>query len=124
MVPVNSKQLGRLLKTWKEVFGNTPAMVRDAVQKSTLMMDEHKELKEVIYEIAGERDGINRHRLGRWIKRNEGQIVDGLKFVRYSGNSSAEKWQVKSVSTALSLSENQIKNNAIADNYRRESQGE
>lgn len=78
-----------------------PAMVRDAVSKSTHSGNENNELKEILHDIADERGEINRHRLGRWIKRHEGQIVDNLRFIQCSGNNSAEKWRVESVSIFL-----------------------
>lgn len=68
-------------------------MVRDVVNRSY----QNSELKEVIFEIADERGEINRRRLGWWVKRHAGQIVDGLRFIRYPGSSSAEKWRVESV---------------------------
>lgn len=68
-------------------------------------MDENKELKEVLHDIADERGEINRHRLGRWIKRHAGQIVDGLRFVRCSGNTSVERWRVELVSSVSSTSQ-------------------
>ena len=89
--------LGRLLIAWRETFGNIPTMVRDAVNKAA-DYSEHNELYEILRDIADERGQINRRRLGRWIKRHEGQIVDGLRFIRCSGNTSAERWRVELVS--------------------------
>jgi hypothetical protein len=119
------EQLGRLLTAWRAVFGNVPAMVREAVNKSTYSGNENNELKEIIHDIADERGEINRHRLGRWIKRHEGQIVDGLRFIRGSGKSSAERWQVESVSSVSSVSCNPNEENVEAgEAYRRASGGE
>jgi hypothetical protein len=99
--------LGRLLTAWKLVFGKTPAMVRDAVKQASLFPDEYVDLREVLRDIADERGEINRRKLGWWIKRHTGRIVDGRRFVRASGNRSAEAWQVdvvESVSPVLSVS--------------------
>jgi hypothetical protein len=99
--------LGRLLTGWQSVFGKTPAMVRDAVQPSSLYHDANIELREVLRDIADERGEINRRKLGWWIRRHAGRIVDGRRFVRASGNRSAEAWQVevvKSVSPVSSVS--------------------
>ncbi|MEW6290679.1 MAG: hypothetical protein ACOY4W_00790 [Thermodesulfobacteriota bacterium] len=87
--------LGRLLRAWQAVFGRMPAMVRDAVKQAAASRDEHVELREVLRDIAEERGEINRRRLGRWIKRHAGHIVDDLRFVRASGNRSAEAWWVE-----------------------------
>jgi hypothetical protein len=121
--------LGRLLTAWRSVFGKTPAMVRDAVRQASAFHDEHAELREVLRDIADERGEINRRRLGWWIRRNAGRIVDGLRFVRASGNRSAEAWQVESVSPLSSVSSALIAkdlNGAARDReaYARASRGE
>ncbi len=116
--------LGRLLHSWESAFGNTPTMVRDAVKKSLEAGHETNELKECLHEIADERGEINRRRLGRWIKRHEGQIVDGLRFVRTSGNTSAERWQVESVSSVSSVSRGQNEEICAEEEYRRAAEGE
>ena len=78
-------------------------MVRDAVKQASAFHDEHAELREVLRDIADERGEINRRKLGWWIRRHAGRIVDGLRFVRASGNRSAEAWQVESVSLVSSV---------------------
>ena len=95
--------LSRLLTAWQAVFGKTAAMVRDAAKRASEFGVEHGELREVLHDIADERGEINRRKLGWWIKRHAGRIVDGLRFVRASGNRSAEAWQVESVSTVSSV---------------------
>ena len=82
-------------------------MVRDAVKQAQGTEDEHIELREVLHDIADERGEINRRKLGWWIRRNAGRIIDGRRFVRASGHRSAEAWQVeemKSVSPVSSVS--------------------
>lgn len=119
------EQLGRLLTAWLAVFGNMPTMVREAVNKSTYSGSENNELKEILHDIADERGEINRHRLGRWIKRHAGQIVNGLRFVICSGNTSAVKWEVKTVSSVSSHSNTQHQETvSSAEEYRRASDGE
>lgn len=96
--------LDRLLRAWQSVFGTTPAMVREAVKQASECYGEHEELREVLLEIVGERGEINRRKLGQWIKRHVGRIVDGRRFLRGTGNRSAEAWQVESVSSVSSVS--------------------
>ena len=96
--------LGRLLTGWQSVFGKTPAMVRDAVKQGSLFNDEHSDLGEVLRDIADERGEINRPKLGWWIRRHAGRIVDGRRFVRASGNRSAEAWQVDVMESVLPVS--------------------
>lgn len=92
--------LGRLLTGWESAFGKTAAMVRDAVRVSACG-DDYSDLREVLHDIADERGTINRRKLGWWIRRHAGRIVVGRRFIRASGNRSAEAWQVESVSPVL-----------------------
>lgn len=78
-------------------------MVRDAVRQASFAGDENVDLREVLHDIADERGEINRRKLGRWIKRHAGWIVDGLRFVRAEGSRSAEAWRVESVSPVSSV---------------------
>jgi len=65
---------------------------------------EYIELGEVLRDIADERGEINRRKLGWWIRRHAGRNVDGRRFVRASGNRSAEAWQVDVVESVSSVS--------------------
>lgn len=116
--------LGRLLMVWQLTFANIPTMVREAVGKSHLPGNE--ELREILHDIADERGEINRLRLGRWIKRHEGQIVDGCRFVRSDGSTSAEKWRVESVLSVSSVSNKSCEKTVSeeAKAYKRASDGE
>jgi hypothetical protein len=96
--------LMRLLKAWQAVFGRAPAMVRDAVKQTKILQEEHQELGEVLRDIAEERGEINRRKLGWWIRRHAGRVVDGRRFVRASGNRSAEAWQVEVVESVSPVS--------------------
>ena len=103
-------------------------MVRDAIRASAFG-DVHAELREVLHDSADERGEINRRRLGWWIRRHAGRIVDGRRFVRASGNRSAEAWQVESVSpvSSVSIAPSRESVNGAADDseaYARASRGE
>jgi len=91
------------LQAWVTRFGKTPALVKDvinaALQRGINFDHANEALLEAITDIAGERDGsINRKRLGWWIKRHAGQVVNGLRFVqdKYVSSNTA-KWKVESV---------------------------
>jgi hypothetical protein len=86
--------LGRLLEAWQVAFGTVPTMVREAVKQAEAFP---KELGEVMRDIAEERGEINRRKLGWWIKRHAGQIVNRRRFTRSEGNRSAQAWQVETV---------------------------
>lgn len=91
--------LGRLLYAWNSHFGNAPTMTRQVVDRTTNGLEDAPDLREAIADIAEERGQINRRRLGRWISRHQERIVDGMKFTKASGTSSAERWCVQSVTT-------------------------
>ncbi len=89
--------LGRLLHAWYKEFGTTPRMVRDAVNRVNILSKDH-ELSEILFEIASDKNMINRKILGHWIKRNQNRIVDGMRFVCATGNRSAKAYRVEFVS--------------------------
>lgn len=49
----------------------------------------------MLRDIADERGEINRRKLGWWIRRHAGRIVDGMRIVRATGNGSAERWRIE-----------------------------
>jgi hypothetical protein len=87
--------LGRLMATWRQAFGMGRVAVRDLVRRATGWPDPDAELREVLHEIADERGEINRRRLGRWISRHEGVVVDGLRIERDAMKANgSEKWHL------------------------------
>lgn len=96
------EQLGELLQAWSGKFGKSPTLVKDVINaayfKGVHMTFDNETLLEAITDIAGERDGtINRKRLGWWIKRHAGRIVNSQRFVQDSASANAAKWKVESV---------------------------
>lgn len=90
--------LGRLLHAWQALFGSKPTMIREVVSTAeACFTGVDKDLKEVLLEVADERGDINRRRLGKWIARHQNRIVDGQRFERASGTTSAERWAVRTV---------------------------
>jgi DNA primase RepB-like protein len=86
--------LGEFLLEWYKHFGSVPTLIKEVVN----LLYSNDELIEIMKDIAGERDGsINRRRLGWWIKRHSGRIVNGLRFVKDTSAHSAAKWKVESV---------------------------
>jgi len=94
--------LGEFMQAWQVRFGQTPALVKDAINAAHIRGVGYERLNESLLEaitdIAGERDGsINRKRLGWWIKHHAGQVVNGLRFAQDSSSLNAAKWKVESV---------------------------
>lgn len=87
--------LVRLLNAWRTYVGTHPVMVRDIVSRSIGYGSE--DLREVLNDIASEHGEINRRRLGWWIKRHSGRIVDDMRIVRYGVTGSSERWKIEMV---------------------------
>ena len=86
------EQLGMILVGWRDRFGNEAVLIRDALKR--ISFDD--ELWEFIRDIAAEKDGsINKNRLGWWLKRNEGRVVNGLRFVRDESSRGSVKWKAQ-----------------------------
>jgi hypothetical protein len=97
--------LDRLLLAWHAAFGKAPTMVREAVKLASGFSAECVDLREVLHDIADERGEINRRKLGWWIKRHAGRVVNGRRFVRGSGSRSAETWQVMAMPSVSAVSQ-------------------
>lgn len=121
--------LGRLLTGWQSAFGKAAATVREAVEVSSFGGG-REEMGDVLHDIAEERGEINRRKLGWWIRRHAGRIVDGRRFVRVPGNRGREVWRVEPVSPVLPVSDGlhgkTVSHGAAADTnaYARASGGE
>lgn len=99
------ESLGRFLRVWDREFGNSPTMVREVVAKAhRLSATPHlADLYEVIADIADQHGEINRRRLGWWISRHAGRLVDGLKFQKVPSARNADQWKVVSTSSVPSV---------------------
>jgi hypothetical protein len=120
--------LRRLLREWEAVFGPREARVRDALWQTTACRFECAGLEDALRDIAEERGEINRRKLGWWMCRHEGRVVDGRRFVRASGNRSAQAWRVESVSLVSSVleassAESDSDVNEAREDYRRATRG-
>jgi len=94
----------RFLEAWMHTFGRTSAMVRDALRRIENNGDKDAELRDVLDEIAGERGVINSRKVGWWMRRHVGRIVDGRRIVRAAGNASSERWRVEVAPSVCSVS--------------------
>ncbi|HML59363.1 MAG TPA: hypothetical protein PKD41_00600 [Solidesulfovibrio sp.] len=85
-------QLRTLLTLWWQEFGKSAIKIKRLIE---CCHTNDSELFEVLDDIAGERTGpgINTRRLGHWLKRHKGRVVDGLRLVQVPGSNMAS-WQV------------------------------
>ncbi len=86
--------LKRFHLLWQYQFGQYEGTVQKLVNPSLPLDEDVLELREVLFDIAGDRDGLNRRRLGWWIKRHAGQIVDDMFLEKGTSKRSAEVWRL------------------------------
>jgi hypothetical protein len=97
----DAELLGRLMSEWKTSFGSAATGVRDLVERADF--DKTGELSHVVREIAEERGGINRSRLGWWIKRHEGRFVENRRILPdKAAGGNAKVWRIVSGSSGSS----------------------
>jgi hypothetical protein len=98
----DAELLGRLMQAWLAELGAAAAGVRDLVARAEFAPG--GELSSVVREIAEERGGgINRNRLGWWIKRHEGRFVDERRIIPdKTAGGNAKVWRIVSVSSVSS----------------------
>ena len=73
-----TSRLKMLIFEWKRIFGKRGGTVSEAIRRSK----DDSTFFEVLNEVSGERGQIPPRRLGNWIARHEGRIVDGSRFAR------------------------------------------
>jgi hypothetical protein len=98
--------LGRMLHLWKQEFGSSPTMVRDVIKRTSGFGND--DFREILLEVAELRGEVNGRRLGRWMARHQGRIVDGFRFERASGTTSAERWLVRVVQPQSVMSDKSV----------------
>ncbi|WP_129351157.1 hypothetical protein [Solidesulfovibrio carbinolicus] len=88
-------QLRTLLTLWWQEFGKSAIKIKHLIERCH---SNDSGLFEVLDDIAGERNGpgVNARRLGHWLKRHKGRVVDGLRLVQVPGPNMAS-WQVVQV---------------------------
>jgi hypothetical protein len=98
MEPERAK-LGAFLQATRAVMGAGADAQRwrtnDLVQHANDMVtQEQRELRDILIEIAGERNSINPRILGRWIERQTDARCGGLHVRRVGERHRAALWQI------------------------------
>ena len=95
----DAETLGAVLTAWHCCFGDKPMRVRDVIDTFHGPSDD---LMELFHEVAGERDKINKPRLGHYIKRHQNRLISNHRFLRVQGSYSTAKWKVECIQSGLS----------------------
>ncbi|NBA96298.1 hypothetical protein [Pseudomonas sp. R5(2019)] len=98
-------KLAALLHGLHELFDEKPKKVAEIIKAAhdqrfacfRGVPDEDRGLAAVLEEVAGEGHGINPRRLGRWLERHQGQIIDGLRLERGPSRNGMATWTVRRV---------------------------
>ncbi len=99
--PETSK-LYALMSAWRDTFGDQRVKVAELIRKATDTVSSgfdfnpiNADLFDAVTEIAGEGRSVNSRRLGRWIEKNRGRIVHGLKIVDAGTQDNVRAWIVR-----------------------------
>jgi len=90
-------KLTALMAAWAAVFSDAPKAVADVIRDGQFADAGREALIDAIDEIAGEGGRVNSRRLGRWLERHAGRIVDGRRFVRVPGRAGVARWRLEHV---------------------------
>lgn len=88
--------MGRVLAGWNARYGSSSVMVRRVVPDAMLPKAD-EDFREALIEASGCTDSINVRKLGHWLSRHEGRVVNGLRLIKARKTSSAQSWGVESV---------------------------
>ena len=92
----DTQRLRNLLHCWYDKFQDEPTTVRylTAQETSSKLGLPFDELHELLREIAGEGNSVNPRKLGNYIKRHAGRLIDGKKFVDGGRSGGSCRWKV------------------------------
>jgi hypothetical protein len=96
------EELGAFLEVWEHRYKRCATSVK-AVAEDCLKWPD---LKEVLPEFAVERDGtINKKKLGWWLKRHAGRVVNGLRLIPDdSVKTNSARWKIEEIKNESVLS--------------------
>lgn len=103
------RRLSTMLTACRSIFGDVPKRAADIVEwtlfdevsedpsRSEVIREAQEALRSVLPEIAtGQRTGtVSAQRLGIWLSRNKGRIVDGLRFEQSGNLNGSLTWVVR-----------------------------
>lgn len=91
------EELAAFLEVWEQRYGKYATAIKRVVADCVLWAD----LKEVLPDLAIERDGtINKRKLGWWLKRHSGRVVSGLRLVVDDGfKTNSVRWRIEKIET-------------------------
>jgi hypothetical protein len=77
--------LRAVVTAWLETFGEQPVTARQAIDRATFTVNgqlTNESLHEALTAVAGDKGGINARRLGNWLRKHDGRVIDGFRIQR------------------------------------------
>jgi hypothetical protein len=103
------QELGAVLSHWNTVIGQDAVTVKQLIERATESyatvpggIDTNKRefmnpnFREALLIVAGEGGAINSRRLGNWLGKNKGKVVDKLRLEPATMQSGDNRWQARS----------------------------
>ncbi|MFV8834741.1 hypothetical protein ACNSTU_07210 [Aquisalimonas sp. APHAB1-3] len=96
-----TQKLRALLTAWHSRFGSRAVRVAELVGDATAdpvgqPAPERAALEDALQEIAGQPERICRRRLGRWIERNAGRVLVGMRIQDAGSRAGTRQWRIES----------------------------
>jgi hypothetical protein len=89
----DTETLGRILAVWYAKYQDRPIPLRMVMSFDSI--DRNTELRELLTEVGEFKGQVNSRRIGRWIARKEGRLVNGMRFERDANKTGgSERWRV------------------------------
>ena len=73
-----TQALTEVLVQWNATVKQSGVSVKRVIEIASL--DDNADLRDALLAVAGDRDVINNRRLGKWLSRNKGRIINGLRI--------------------------------------------
>ncbi len=106
------EDLAAFIEAWEQRYGTYATAVKTFAEDCL----KHDDLKDVLPEFAIERDGtINKKKLGWWIKRHSGRVVNGSRLVVDDTlKTNSARWKIEKITPESVLSVLSVLNPAIS----------
>jgi len=94
-----------VLTQWREVIGERRCSVRDVIDAATVPSStvglpgsaafSKPDFREALLVIAGDGGSINSRRLGKWLSKNKGRVIEDLRIVEDTGRAGVAAWRLE-----------------------------
>lgn len=95
--------LGQFLSGWRGFFADKVKHGRDVIAHVRSGCPGGEDFEEVLLEVTGDRDRIDGRKLGKWMARNQGRVVSGLRLEKAPTTRNVASWRVESVKSHESV---------------------